>query len=140
MSSSRRKILIVDLLCREVLAKTQGRTAEFLLERADGGTMPAEVAMNPARAFADRQGLSGQFPQTALEFSPFFVVQWLMSKRLQQRFGRKIKTSTTGPIDMSVTISLSAAHTICRIPRAPLAAALASVCLLPNRVEGTAPS
>ena len=41
-----------DLLCREVLAKNQARTAEFLLERADGGTMPAQVAMNPARAFA----------------------------------------------------------------------------------------
>ena len=41
-----------DLLCREVLANNQGRTAEFLLERADGGTMPAEVAINPARAFA----------------------------------------------------------------------------------------
>ena len=41
-----------DLLCRDVLARDQGRTAEFLLERADGETMPAEVAVNPARAFA----------------------------------------------------------------------------------------
>ena len=40
-----------DLFCRDVLAKNQGRTGEFLLERADGATIPAEVTMNPARAF-----------------------------------------------------------------------------------------
>ena len=32
--------------------------------------------------------LSGEFPEAALDFSPFLLVQWLMSKRLQQRFGR----------------------------------------------------
>ena len=41
--------------------------------------------------------LSGQFPQTALEFSPFFLVQWLMSKRLQQRFGRRDKDEHIRP-------------------------------------------
>ena len=35
--------------------------------------------------------LSGQFPQTALEFSQFFLVQWLMSKRLQRGFSRRDK-------------------------------------------------
>src|SRR5690349_414341 len=40
-----------DLLCREVLAKNQARTADFLLERADGVTLPAEVVIQPARGF-----------------------------------------------------------------------------------------
>jgi PAS domain S-box-containing protein len=40
-----------DVLCREVLAKSQARTADFVLERADGVTLPAEVVMQPVRAF-----------------------------------------------------------------------------------------
>ncbi|HTL60303.1 MAG TPA: ATP-binding protein [Nitrospira sp.] len=40
-----------DLLCREVLAKSRARTADFVLQGADGVTLPAEVIIQPARGF-----------------------------------------------------------------------------------------